>query len=647
MLVPAALDGRLLLLSVAIAILATYAAITIVERIRGSLGTTAFAWLAAGSVAIGIAFWGAQFIGMNAFRVPFELTFNFTATALARILAVGVVAAAFGISMNAPTSRNARFGGATLIGAGIVAVNYIGIAAIQVAHARVALDPVPAVLALCIAIGGTYIALLIASQLKGLSGVSALRLRALGALGFGLSCVGVLYAGLLSIRVYADTVPPSSAPQLNFYLPTVVALVSLFVIAAATAAALFDTRLRRERQSVSQLRELYARERRVAMTLQRALLPARLPTVNGIHFSSAYVPGTVDSDIGGDWFDAFVLDDGTVAISIGDAAGRGLSAAIAMNVARQALRTAAAGDTDPVDVLRRANKVLLASDSPSLVTAIFGIIDPIGLQFRYAIAGHPPPLLASADGEIVTLPGSGTGLPLGIFAEYSCEITEERLPAGAILALYTDGFIEYDRDLDAGFAALGEALVAQAMLPDLDPAAAIDQRIFGPRERHDDAAIMTITLQSTLAQIDAFFPARAPSAPLARTALRRFLNGCALGDERTFDVTLAAGEAVANAIEHAYLPSAIDPRFRLIATQDATHVVITVEDFGHWREPVETLERGRGIELMSGLASELRVEPTGTGTRVVLRFAFGSTLRPTPPERVRGAELLAGPVASP
>ncbi|MBV8365501.1 MAG: GAF domain-containing protein, partial [Candidatus Eremiobacteraeota bacterium] len=103
---------------------------------------------------------------------------------------------------------------------------------------------------------------------------------------------------------------------------------------------------------------VYARERRVATTLQRASLPTVLPQVPGIRVKAAYVPGASESEIGGDWYDAFTLADGKLGISIGDVAGKGLRAAIAMSNARQALRAAALEGSGPAQALRRVNKLL-------------------------------------------------------------------------------------------------------------------------------------------------------------------------------------------------------------------------------------------------------------------------------------------------
>src|SRR5579875_2645128 len=91
----------------------------------------------------------------------------------------------------------------------------------------------------------------------------------------------------------------------------------------------------------------YEREQHIAATLQRALLPQQLPHIAGLRIDTAYVPASFDTQIGGDWYDAFALDERSIAFTIGDVSGHGLRAASAMGTVRQALRTAAREHIDP------------------------------------------------------------------------------------------------------------------------------------------------------------------------------------------------------------------------------------------------------------------------------------------------------------
>ena len=139
--------------------------------------------------------------------------------------------------------------------------------------------------------------------------------------------------------------------------------------------------------------QLYAREHRVAMTLQRAMLPAVLPEVAGLAFDAVYFPGATEAEIGGDWYDAIALPDGRVVVSIGDVTGRGLTAAVIMGRMRQAIETLATYESDPVRLLDAADSVLRRAHPDAIVTALVGVVDPGARTLAYATAGHPTPIV--------------------------------------------------------------------------------------------------------------------------------------------------------------------------------------------------------------------------------------------------------------
>ncbi|HWT06865.1 MAG TPA: SpoIIE family protein phosphatase, partial [Xanthomonadales bacterium] len=153
--------------------------------------------------------------------------------------------------------------------------------------------------------------------------------------------------------------------------------------------------------------QVYTREHHVADTLQRALLPERLPVDDRLAFDAAYMPGAQEAIVGGDWYDAFRLPDGRIAFSIGDVAGHGLRAAIVMGEVRQAFRAAALNPNSPSLVLERANTIVNMRANPVMVTAMFGIVDPRDGTVTYASAGHPAPLLALPCGSVAVLPKDG------------------------------------------------------------------------------------------------------------------------------------------------------------------------------------------------------------------------------------------------
>ncbi len=359
--------------------------------------------------------------------------------------------------------------------------------------------------------------------------------------------------------------------------------------------------------------------RPIAPLLQNVLLPANPPVVDGLRLSWSSVSATVPDAGGGDFYDAFFLDDGTVAVAIGDAGGSGLTALGTMNVVRQAIRGALIDGARPADALRRANRVLLRSEHPGIVTALVGIIDPATLQFRYASAGHPAPLLATADDTCAALSGDGSGIALGVVPHHVTSEHAVAIPVDGMLALYTDGCVCADGDRTAGTDTLADALVQARTLAPSKPALTIGSAIFGERERIDDATIITIVPEALLAHLDIRLPAELTSAALARTALRRFLATTTLGERRSFDAVVATGEAVANAIEHAY-DRRPNQSFVLRARFEYASCTILVEDTGTWSEVEPLISRGRGIAMMRELCDTLDIERTPNGTCVALGF---------------------------
>jgi serine phosphatase RsbU (regulator of sigma subunit) len=197
----------------------------------------------------------------------------------------------------------------------------------------------------------------------------------------------------------------------------------------------------------AQLRE---RERNLAETLQRSLLPRVLPAAAGVRLAARYLPRGADGPVGGDFYDAVALPGDRVGLAIGDVAGKGLGAAAAMGQVRAALHAYALEDPDPARVLARLDGFVAAMDT--MVTALFVTIDRAG-EMAIASAGHPPAVLVDAAGtRLVT--GALTP-PLGCNAPPSAASERLRLGHGARLLLYTDGLVERrDERLDLSLEAL-------------------------------------------------------------------------------------------------------------------------------------------------------------------------------------------------
>ena len=250
----------------------------------------------------------------------------------------------------------------------------------------------------------------------------------------------------------------------------------------------------REHQESIETRSAYEAEKRLADTLQEALAQHDFPELATASFSAAYIPATEESRIGGDWYDALLLSEGRVLLAIGDVTGHGIDAVVAMNRARQVLTRSALIDADPASVLHRANLELISLGSP-IITAISAVVDTRTFEFAYAVAGHPPPILFEP-GRGARLLEFGT-LPLGVASTTLYRTNVIRTVAGAMLVLYTDGTIEYSRDLAAGEAALIRAVELAAKRPRGQAANAIRDNIFNFERIVDDVAILTVRLWET------------------------------------------------------------------------------------------------------------------------------------------------------
>ena len=248
-------------------------------------------------------------------------------------------------------------------------------------------------------------------------------------------------------------------------------------------------RVARER-ALLESRARLVQEHETVAALQTALLPRDLPSVPGVDVAAEYVAATEGLDIGGDWFDAFVLPDGRLAVCVGDVAGKGLDAARVMAQLRSAGRVAAMAGQTPAEVMASKSSLMAMGDLGPLATTVFAVYDPATGEVAWVSAGHLPPLHVPAAGEPVLLPTPGDP-PLGVVAgaEYSCERVV--LQPGDRLVLYTDGLIERRGEhLDDGLARL------RALVPDDGDAATTCRRLLEAlgvaTDRPDDVCVVAL-----------------------------------------------------------------------------------------------------------------------------------------------------------
>jgi anti-sigma regulatory factor (Ser/Thr protein kinase)/putative methionine-R-sulfoxide reductase with GAF domain len=408
--------------------------------------------------------------------------------------------------------------------------------------------------------------------------------------------IGVIHVGTLELREFNND------------------NAALLQVVAARAAPAIERAL---------LYEALDREHRGAVALQRSLLPETIPEIVGVDIAARYLPAR--DEVGGDWYDVIELPGGLVGLAIGDVAGHGVRAAALMGQLRTALRAYALDGYSPPETLKRLDRLLHTVRGEGMATAAYALLDPLSGSVRVASAGHPPPVIVAASGQARLMdstpaPPLGT-LPFGIYRE-----VEATVGPGDAIMLYTDGLVERRREpLTAGL----ERLRVHASV--VASADALCQRVLDrlvpPGGADDDVAIVVLRNVPIAPEMRMSFAAAPAVLAKVRQVLRRWLHAQGAHPDEIAALTLACGEACANAIEHAYSPTRA--YFELEAGFAEGIVTLAVRDGGRWRaERAERAEsagdRGRGLMMIEATVDELDVRSTDTGTEVLMRRRLGS-----------------------
>ncbi|MFG2578894.1 PP2C family protein-serine/threonine phosphatase [Streptomyces malaysiensis] len=214
---------------------------------------------------------------------------------------------------------------------------------------------------------------------------------------------------------------------------------------------------------------LHQETQHIAERFQRALLPA-LPEIGHLQMAARYAPSRTTAQVGGDWYDCFVLPEGDTVLVIGDVTGHDLQAAVAMSALRHMLRGIAVDRQEPPgDVLRRldmANHTLYQNATATCIYALIKGEEQGPWWLEHASAGHLPPLLTTREGDTRYLEGGGGGLLLGMHPELPRPTGRDPLPAHSTLLLFTDGLIErHGESLSHGQTRLRQHTAALARAP--------------------------------------------------------------------------------------------------------------------------------------------------------------------------------------
>ncbi|GLW08763.1 hypothetical protein Misp01_38930 [Microtetraspora sp. NBRC 13810] len=239
----------------------------------------------------------------------------------------------------------------------------------------------------------------------------------------------------------------------------------------------------------------FQRTQRVALALQHCLLPDP-PDVPGMEITTRYRPSAAAVEIGGDWYDSFLLPDGATILTIGDVAGHDLTAAVTMSQLRNMLRGLAMDRREPPgDILRRLNiatELLYHEGTATCILARLEGPDEETWWLNYSVAGHPPPLLVTHDGDGRYLEGCADPL-LGVSYDEPRSSSVAALPPRSTLLFYTDGLVELPGEhLDRGL----ERLRGHASSLSRAPIDVFCDQILArmPMARKDDIAMMAVRL---------------------------------------------------------------------------------------------------------------------------------------------------------
>ncbi|GAA1809917.1 SpoIIE family protein phosphatase [Planosporangium flavigriseum] len=369
--------------------------------------------------------------------------------------------------------------------------------------------------------------------------------------------------------------------------------------------------------------EAAAREHRIADELQRSLLPAHRFDPDQLDVATFYRAGVEGTQVGGDWYDVIELGADRTALVMGDVMGRGVRAAAVMGQLRAAVRAYARLDLPPADVLEFLDGVVRDLGDDQIVTCVYAVYDPGHGTLTYANAGHLPPVLVTPDGPARLLSGTA-GPPLGTGPHTLIEVQID-LPAGALLALYTDGLVEQrDSDLEDGI----EALVTQLAKVDVPledvPGTLVEALL--PDGPADDIAVLlaqvTGQLQQTTSAIR-HITAEERAVHDARRFAAGVLDDWDVSNARASEIVLLVSELVTNAIVYGRPP--IELRMR----RTPTHIVLEVYDSAPFLprklRPTPEDEHGRGLQLVAHLANRWGTRPTQDGKAVWCVFSTPST----------------------
>lgn len=365
---------------------------------------------------------------------------------------------------------------------------------------------------------------------------------------------------------------------------------------------------------------MYEQARRTASGLREALPPTRLPVLPGVDLSARYLLAEPGATAGGDWFDSVVLEDGRVALLVGDVVGHGARASWVTGRLCAALSMALLDGADPAVAISRLEKFASRVPGAEAATVCVAVLDPATGDLTYCTAGHPPPLIASMEGTSRYVEPSG-GTPLGAPGGY--QLRRDRLDPDDVLLLYTDGLIERPHSTpDQATADLLSAAAAAVAAPQHSAERVTEQVLELLAGHSDDVTVLAAHRRTPVVALTQSGEAVPATAARFRDEFSAWLRALEPEPVVVIGVESAVIELMANVVEHAYYDCAPGQLTLTADLAPSGELAIAVQDGGRWKEAEPAADRGHGLALAGAMVDDLTIERTPDGTTATVRTAL-------------------------
>ena len=374
---------------------------------------------------------------------------------------------------------------------------------------------------------------------------------------------------------------------------------------------------------MEELSERYRNVRDSAIVMQQALLAASVPVIPGADVTAEYLVAAEDTAAGGDWFEAIALGNRLVLV-VGDVVGHGVEAAAVMSQLRTALRMQIVAGHSIGEALEAVDRFHEHVPGSKSATLCVGSLDYATGEFQYCTAGHPPPLLVSADANARYVEPSGAG-PLGSHTGFP--VRSEMLEIGDSVLMYSDGLIERPgRPLGASTAEFAEMAAnivrgVGGFVKDAPPRT-IDrissetlELLLRETGYTDDVTLLAAQRRTPPPPLHMTLDATIHAARAVRSRLRDWLTEIGAHTDDISDVVHAVSEFVENSVEHGYAAEVADGVVVDASLAGDGNLHVAVVDRGRWKDHRAGEQgRGRGLAMAEALVSQAHVTRGEHGT---------------------------------